>query len=42
MIRKLVAKLAPVIAGNVPVPTGLGPRIELEEDMLQEFQVAYD
>ncbi|MBI82415.1 MAG: mandelate racemase [Planctomycetaceae bacterium] len=42
LMRKLVANLPPVIEGRVPVPTGAGLGIELDEDVLQEFRVNYD
>ena len=39
LMRKLVANLPPVIAGRVPVPTGPGLGIELDEDVIEEFRV---
>ena len=42
LMRKLVANLPPVVEGRVPVPTGLGLGIELDEDVLEEFLVDYD
>jgi len=39
LMRKLVANLPQVIEGRVPVPTGPGLGIELDEDVIEEFRV---
>jgi L-alanine-DL-glutamate epimerase-like enolase superfamily enzyme len=39
LMRKLVSNLPPVIEGRVPVPTGPGLGIELDEDVIEEFRV---
>jgi L-alanine-DL-glutamate epimerase-like enolase superfamily enzyme len=39
LMRKLVANLPPLVDGRVPVPTGPGLGIELDEAILEEFRV---
>jgi L-rhamnonate dehydratase len=39
LMRKLVANLPPLVDGRVPVPTGPGLGIELDEAVLEEFRV---
>jgi len=39
LMRKLVKNLPPLVAGRVPVPTGPGLGIELDEDIIHEFRV---
>ena len=39
LMRKLVANLPPLVDGQVPVPDGPGLGIELDEAIVQEFQV---
>jgi L-alanine-DL-glutamate epimerase-like enolase superfamily enzyme len=41
-MRKLVANLPPLVDGRVPVPTGPGLGIELDEDILETYRVRYD
>ena len=42
LMRKLVSNLPPLEDGRVPVPTGPGLGITLDEDILQQFRVDYD
>jgi L-rhamnonate dehydratase len=42
LMRKLVANLPPLVDGRVPVPTGPGLGIELDEDILETYRVRYD
>ncbi len=39
LMRKLVKNLPPLIEGRVPVPTGAGLGIELDENIIAEFRV---
>jgi len=39
LMRKLVSNLPPLVNGRVPVPTGTGLGIELDEDIIAEFRV---
>ncbi|NQV28556.1 MAG: mandelate racemase/muconate lactonizing enzyme family protein [Rhodopirellula sp.] len=39
LMRKLVKNLPPLVNGRVPVPTGAGLGIELDEDIIDEFRV---
>jgi len=39
LMRKLVKNLPPLVDGRVPVPTGPGLGIELDEDIIREFRV---
>lgn len=41
LMRKLVKNLPPLVDGRVPVPSGAGLGIELDEDVIREFQVRY-
>lgn len=41
LMRKLVANLPPLVDGRVPVPDGPGLGVELDEDIIAEFQVHY-
>ena len=41
LMRKLVQNLPPVENGRVPVPDGPGLGIQLDEDVIDEFRVAY-
>ncbi|MHC4878610.1 MAG: mandelate racemase/muconate lactonizing enzyme family protein [Planctomycetota bacterium] len=41
LMRKLVKNLPPLVDGRVPVPMGPGLGIELDEDIIDEFQVTY-
>lgn len=41
LMRKLVKNLPPLVDGRVPVPSGPGLGIELDEDIISEFQVVY-
>lgn len=40
LMRKLVKNLPPLVDGRVPVPSGPGLGIELDEDIIAEFRVA--
>lgn len=42
LMRKLVSNLPPLVDGRVPVPQGPGLGIELDEAIIDEFQVRYD
>lgn len=42
LMRKLVRNLPPLVAGRVPVPSGPGLGIELDEDIIAEFRVPYE
>ena len=39
LMRKLVSNLLPLVDGQVPVPTGAGLGIELDEEIVNEFLV---
>lgn len=39
LMRKLVKNLPPLVDGRVPVPSGPGLGIELDEDIIREFRV---
>jgi L-alanine-DL-glutamate epimerase-like enolase superfamily enzyme len=39
LMRKLVKNLPPLIDGRVPVPTGPGLGIELDEEVVREYRV---
>ena len=39
LMRKLVRNLPPLVDGRVPVPTGPGLGIELDQDIIDEFRV---
>ncbi len=41
LMRKLVRNLPPLIDGRVPVPTGPGLGIELDEEILNQYRVKY-
>jgi L-alanine-DL-glutamate epimerase-like enolase superfamily enzyme len=41
LMRKLVRNLPPLVDGHVPVPTGPGLGIELDQAIIDEFQVRY-
>ena len=41
LMRKLVSNLPPLVDGHVPVPSGPGLGIELDEDIIAEFRVDY-
>jgi L-alanine-DL-glutamate epimerase-like enolase superfamily enzyme len=40
-MRKLVKNLPPLVDGRVPLPTGPGLGIELDDDIIAEFRVEY-
>ena len=40
LMRKLVKNLPPLVDGRVPVPSGPGLGIELDEEIIAEFRVA--
>lgn len=40
LMRKLVKNLPPLVDGRVPVPTGPGLGIELDEEIIREFRVS--
>ena len=42
LMRKLVSNLPPLEDGRVPVPTGPGLGITLDEEILQQFRVDYE
>ena len=39
LMRKLVSNLPPLVDGRVPVPDAPGLGIELDEEIIAEFQV---
>lgn len=41
LMRKLVRNLPPLVEGHVPVPTGPGLGIELDQAIIDEFRVRY-
>jgi len=41
LMRKLVKNLPPLVNGRVPVPTGPGLGIELDQNIIDEFRVDY-
>ncbi len=41
LMRKLVRNLPPLVDGRVPVPSGPGLGIELDQDILQQYRVSY-
>jgi L-alanine-DL-glutamate epimerase-like enolase superfamily enzyme len=40
-MRKLVKNLPPLVDGRVPLPTGPGLGIELDDDIIAQFRVEY-
>lgn len=41
LMRRLVSNLPPLVDGRVPVPDGPGLGIELDHDIIEQFQVVY-